>query len=224
MQKRRLRPPSPALAISLIALFVALSGTGYAAFRLPKNSVGTSQLKNGAVTNKKVAKKLIVYGAKAAVVAAAAINAEHANSADTATNADQLGGLPASAYQRSGSTLPSGQTESGDYAVGGSGAGYMNEGIQFAIPLAQGLPSAHVEFVGSGVIGDSNCPGVGQAASGFLCVYEVFSTNRTPITPNTLPINNHSGAPGADAYGFMLILGSTGGSAISYGSWTVRAP
>jgi len=216
------RRPSAALVVATVALFVALGGTGYAVTSLPKNSVGTSQLKNGAVTNKKVAKKLIVYGAKAAVVAAAAIDAEHANSADVAKNAEQLGGLPASAYQRSGATLLSGQTESGDYAVGGSGAGYMNEGIQFAIPLAQGLASAHVEMVGSGG-GDSNCPGVGQAAGGFLCVYEVFSMNRTPITPDTLPINNHSGAPGADAYGFILILGSTGGSAISYGSWTVRA-
>jgi hypothetical protein len=63
--KRRLRTPSPAFVVSLIALFVALGGTTYAATRLPANSVGTLQLKNGAVTNKKVAKKLIVYGAKA---------------------------------------------------------------------------------------------------------------------------------------------------------------
>ena len=40
--KRRLRAPSPALVISLIALFVALGGTSYAAINaLPKNSVGT---------------------------------------------------------------------------------------------------------------------------------------------------------------------------------------
>jgi hypothetical protein len=30
-------------------LFVALGGTGYAAFKLPKNSVGTKQIKRGAV-------------------------------------------------------------------------------------------------------------------------------------------------------------------------------
>src|SRR5947209_16093343 len=43
---------SPALVISLIALFVALGGTSYAAvaLKIPKNSVGTPQLKNGAVT------------------------------------------------------------------------------------------------------------------------------------------------------------------------------
>ena len=37
-----------------LALLVALSGTGYAAVVLPKNSVGTVQLRNGAVTSLKV--------------------------------------------------------------------------------------------------------------------------------------------------------------------------
>ena len=57
--KRRLRAPSPAFVISLIALFVALGGTTYAATSLPKNSVGTRQLKNGAVTKKKIQAKTI---------------------------------------------------------------------------------------------------------------------------------------------------------------------
>jgi hypothetical protein len=39
---------------SLVALAVALSGTAYAAIKIPANSVGTAQLKNGAVTNGKV--------------------------------------------------------------------------------------------------------------------------------------------------------------------------
>ncbi|HKE81806.1 MAG TPA: collagen-like protein [Solirubrobacteraceae bacterium] len=37
-----------------IALFLALGGTGYAAATLPKNSVGTTQLRSGAVTSSKV--------------------------------------------------------------------------------------------------------------------------------------------------------------------------
>ncbi len=48
------RRPSPALIISLIALFVALGGTGYAAVHLGKNTVGTRQLKKNAVTSAKV--------------------------------------------------------------------------------------------------------------------------------------------------------------------------
>ena len=46
--------PSPALIISVIALLIALGGTGYAALRIPDGSVGTRQLKDGAVTARKV--------------------------------------------------------------------------------------------------------------------------------------------------------------------------
>lgn len=50
----KIRRPSPALVISCIALFVALSGTGYAVSKLPRNSVGSAQIKKNAVTSAKV--------------------------------------------------------------------------------------------------------------------------------------------------------------------------
>lgn len=40
--------------VACIALFVALGGVSYAALKLPKNSVGSKQLKRGAVTSAKV--------------------------------------------------------------------------------------------------------------------------------------------------------------------------
>jgi hypothetical protein len=48
------RRPSPAMIVALIALFVALGGTGYAAVRVPPNSVGSTQLKSNAVRSSKV--------------------------------------------------------------------------------------------------------------------------------------------------------------------------
>lgn len=48
------RRPSPALVVATLALFVALGGTSYAAIALPRDSVGTIQLKAGAVTSPKV--------------------------------------------------------------------------------------------------------------------------------------------------------------------------
>jgi len=44
----------PATIIATCALLVALGGSGYAISQLPKNSVGTKQLKTGAVTSAKV--------------------------------------------------------------------------------------------------------------------------------------------------------------------------
>jgi hypothetical protein len=42
--------------VAYLALFIALGGTSYAAIKLPAGSVGTKQLRNGAVTNGKLAK------------------------------------------------------------------------------------------------------------------------------------------------------------------------
>jgi len=42
------------MLVALLALFVALGGVGYAAVKLPKDSVGPKQLRNNAVTSKKV--------------------------------------------------------------------------------------------------------------------------------------------------------------------------
>lgn len=42
--------------IGLLALFIALGGTSYAATKLPKNSVGSTQIRSGAVSEAKLAK------------------------------------------------------------------------------------------------------------------------------------------------------------------------
>jgi hypothetical protein len=55
------RRPSPALVISCVALALALGGTGIAAVSaLPKNSVGTAQLKPSAVTSAKVKNRTLL--------------------------------------------------------------------------------------------------------------------------------------------------------------------
>jgi hypothetical protein len=57
--KSRFRP-SPALVVASLALAVALGGTGYAAIVLPPNSVGTAQLRNGAVVAAKIKQHSLV--------------------------------------------------------------------------------------------------------------------------------------------------------------------
>jgi hypothetical protein len=55
---------SYANVMSTIAVFIVLGGGAYAATKLPKNSVGTKQIKNGAVTKAKLAKGLSTAGPK----------------------------------------------------------------------------------------------------------------------------------------------------------------
>jgi hypothetical protein len=47
------------MIVAIIALVVALGGTSYAAFKLPKNSVGTRQIKKSAVTGAKLKKDAV---------------------------------------------------------------------------------------------------------------------------------------------------------------------
>ena len=49
MSRLGLRRPTPAMAVSLTALVIAMGGTSYAVTNLPSNSVGTKQLKRNAV-------------------------------------------------------------------------------------------------------------------------------------------------------------------------------
>lgn len=51
------------MVVAVIALVVAMVGTGYAALNLPKNSVGTKQVRKSAITTAKI-KKHAVTGAK----------------------------------------------------------------------------------------------------------------------------------------------------------------
>ena len=58
--RKLLRRPSPAMVVACLALLVALGGTSMAAAtQLAKNSVGTAQLKDAAVTNPKITNNAI---------------------------------------------------------------------------------------------------------------------------------------------------------------------
>ena len=88
MFKHRLRAPSPAFVISLIALFLALGGTSYAATKVALTKHKDAKADTTLV--KRLAPSLSVKHAKTAENATNAVNATHAtnaNSATTATNA-----------------------------------------------------------------------------------------------------------------------------------------
>jgi hypothetical protein len=70
------RRPSPALIVSFLALFVALGGASWAAFRLPVHSVGNAQLQNFSVGNAKLRPNSVGAGK----IIAGAVGARQVNS------------------------------------------------------------------------------------------------------------------------------------------------
>src|SRR5215217_1407715 len=82
--------------MSAIAVFIALGGTSYAISKLPKNSVGTIQIKKNAVKGSKVAQdSLTGADIKESTLNTVpkAVDAQNAVNAQTAANALTLGGL-----------------------------------------------------------------------------------------------------------------------------------
>lgn len=92
--------PSGPMVVALLALFVALGGTGYAALKLPKNSVGTKQLQRGAVTGPKI-KDNSITGADITESKLGPVPV-----AGGAFNSAKLGGVAASDYVRRGDLQP----------------------------------------------------------------------------------------------------------------------
>jgi hypothetical protein len=244
MSRFRPRRPSAALVVSMIALILALGGTAYANFRLPKNSVGSGQIKNGAVISSKLkngavtASKLNVAGvtvpnALHARTADSATDATHATTADSATNAtnattatnashasaadtaSSLGGTPASSYVQFGSTLPAGTTETGVWGTAGN-TGYELTGIRFYPPLRAPFDGAHVIFTKSTA---THCSGPGGADPGYLCVYDESDAS---VSFNS--IGNGTGTTGASTNGAVLFMNVTGAPSYAMGSWAVTAP
>lgn len=184
--------------VATIALFAALGGVSYAATALPKNSVGTDQIQAEAVRTGKVAddavtalklaqgvrERLAPVGV-APTSAATPESVKHAETADragtanTAKDAEALGGQPADHYMTADSVLQPGQTEAGDYiaAAGNGEAGTAL--VQFWPHLPESLKEGHIKVIPEGGPNTSECPGPGEAAPSYMCVYQSFNEGMT---------------------------------------------
>lgn len=90
--------------VGTLALFIALGGVGYAAAKLPKNSVGSAQIKKNAVTSSKIKKRAVtgskiksqtITGDKIQLSTLATVP-----SASSATTASAVGGQLAPVFKR----------------------------------------------------------------------------------------------------------------------------
>jgi hypothetical protein len=108
-------------AIGLFALFVAVSGTAYAAASLPSNSVGTKQLKKNAVT-----------GQKLAAGAVTASKVKHGSLTGNEINASTLGLVPNASHAASAASattaINAGHAVTADHLAGKTPADFVPAG------------------------------------------------------------------------------------------------
>jgi hypothetical protein len=212
MARLKLQLPSPALAIALLALFVALGGTGYAALALPKNSVGSNQIRKGAVKNPKIASNAVT-GAK--------VKPRSLNPSDF-----RAGSLPQGPRGERGAEGPRG-------AAGAAG----NPAFGAVLGRGVAVPATPSFLAPSGQLGaDANennvssfTPNATMTASD-LAVTLTVATGLTDTRTFTLRVGNANTAltctvpPGNTGCTSIQSVTIPGGSLISIGSTSTGAP
>lgn len=200
--------------VAYLALFAALGGSAYAAGTLGKGQVKSRNIAANAVTSPKVKN----HSLRAIDFATGQLP----HGATGATGAAGPAGAQGPAGRSALTALQSGETESGEFSADNATTASSQTilgSVTFPIPLAAGLDAAHVIYLPAGTSSVTHCPGVGQAESGFLCLYE--STHQGAAYTSA-SISKDSAVNGADAVGFVLFAISTAAdNNFAVGRWTV---
>jgi hypothetical protein len=206
--------------VGLLALFVALGGTSYAASQaIP----GPGGVIHGCYQAKKGSLRVVASGRRCArgersiswsqTGPAGQRGAAGGPGAVGSPGATGVGG-PNGADFTIATTLQPGQTESGSYAVTGNTLPLL-EAVNFRVPLAG--TTTNIEFRNGAI--SANCPGPRQAARGFLCIYK-FSGSATFVDASDMftGVSNQAGPTG-----FVLDFSATSAT-WSVGTWAITAP
>jgi hypothetical protein len=204
MRKRlrwRVRMPSPAMGVALLALFVALGGSATAAVL-----VTSADIKNGTIRSIDVHNNSI-RGADVRESTLAKV-----------PNADRLDGLDSTRFFPGGN-LPRGKTIRGSWVIVDTAAAV---GSQDQTPISYGFrlasaPARH--YIQVGTPPTAECPGSGanpRAQPGHLCLYETFNGNTSSRGVQAVS------DPRSGAEVFASAAGA--GNYFTFGSWAVTSP
>lgn len=134
----RSRKPSPAMPVALLALFVALGGSSYAAITLSTNSVKSKHIAKGAVKRSEIAKRAV----NSAKVADFSLLAQDFKS----------GQLPTGPQGPQGQQGQQGlKGDKGDTGEPGSAAAYAEVSSSGAVSDAKNISSANITHPATGV-------------------------------------------------------------------------
>lgn len=166
------------------------------------------QIKNNSVTGKDIKEASLAKVPKA-------------KSADKATTASKAGSAnTASAL----STLPSGQSQSGAFgtASGSASVGYMGFAINYPRPLATAIANGNIidTFTNPD---PAKCPGAGQAAPGYLCLYFQYHNGISGAVYGYSSNAPYSDLPRSVGVGLYAPLDNSNLPYLN-GVWTVTAP
>jgi hypothetical protein len=211
--------------VAYLALFFGLGGTSFAAVNaLPKNSVTTTQIKNGTIQKIDINKRTVsaLRGLRGPRGLQGIQGIQGIQGAQGAQGTQGAQGDPGPFP----GTLPTGKTLRGAWSLGndqGSGAGsYDNSTISFVFKLASAPTVVKVPLGGPNPDA-THCAGTvtaPEAAAGFLCIYVGLSTNTSSSVPTTFGSPFLGPTSGLELENFA----AADGNWVQIGSWAVTSP
>lgn len=201
--------------------------------KISPNAITPGNIGNGAVTSAKIGNGAVIAASiKNGVVTTNKLQNNAVNNAKLAPNAVNTGNLLNGSVTLAKlsddvppllSTLRSGQTLRGVFAIGGTATGAGDplafDSISYQFPLAGNPPAVSILKKGTS---NANCAGIGSgsaptATAGNLCIYLTEEVNLEEATPLEA-VNNQR-------LGFGLAAKAKAAGAFSaYGQWAVTAP
>jgi hypothetical protein len=200
--------------VSIVALIVAMGGTSYAAFSLPRASVGSPQLKRNSVTSGKIANGAVT-ARKINQAGLTVHNALHTRNADNAANAANA--TTAGYASRAGSAGSAGSATTATTAVNAVNALHATDADS-----AQPVAFAHVNAAGA--LDRANSKNVSAAtmvSPGHYCLSGIpFTVRGAQATVDFLSSSHEHaqvavGAQGGCPAGTQVLVTTVTGSAVS---------
>ena len=208
--------------MATVAVFLSLGGGADAALKLPKNSVGSQQLKKNAVRSSKVKNRSLL-----------AKDFKKGQVPKGPTGPRGVAGSPGTSVFSA--SIPSGRTVTGSWGAAGdpgdpASGGFLEVGV--SLPVKAPAP---LEDVNMGVgqpnasSPDPGCTGSAYqptAPRGKVCVYVLpYVQNVTPTGIQATPMDGGATAQ-SDRYGFLIAMAPTATAKFveAYGTWAYTAP
>jgi hypothetical protein len=213
----RLKRPSPAFVIALVALFFALGGTGYAVSKLPKNSVTSAQVKDYSLLKRDFKRGQVPRGPQGAQGAQGDPGAK-GDKGDKGNQGDP--------WTLNNGQFPSGKTLRGVFALGGTAIDADDldqEAISFGFSMTAN-PVPH--YIAAGAQPPPECPGTAHQPSaqpGHLCLYETIPAQNVSSVCVFNPVNDACGESAVRGFG-VLIRAAAPGDFWAQGAWAATAP